>query len=264
MHDAYAGLNRLYLSMHSPAAAAGQDMDDPVMSEWIARNVGSGASILDAGCGLGFDVLALHNGLPARGSETQFVAYGADYSEDMLADARRIGTKVGIPESRYRAASFAGLADVSAWRESMDVVTVNYAIYTQPWRGCDYDGYLADSLQGLSAVLRHGGYLALNLRDWAALKAADAAGAALSGRATHDGRTYFYRYTWAFGQNRQHRTTLRMWENGELERETNIWFAERELAEIVAALQQAGFSVIHSGRHGQGAYAFNTLVARKV
>ena len=264
MHDAYAGMNRLYLSMHTPDAVRGMDMDDPVVSAWIDGNLSAGQSILDAGCGLGFDVLALHRGLPAKGGTPRFTVYGSDYSKDMLDDARKTGQTAGIPADRYHVSSFARLAAIDEWRERMDLVTVNYAIYTQPDETCDYNGYLDESLRGLRAVLRSGGHLAINLRDWVALKAADASGSKHSGEATHDGRTYYYEYSWEFGPARLHRTTLRMWEDEGTAHSTDIWFAERDETEMKAALRRARFEVVESGRHGEGAYAFQTLIARRV
>ena len=264
MHDAYAGMNRLYLSLHTPDAVQGMDMNDPVMSAWIDRNVAAGQSILDAGCGLGFDVLALHKGLPATGGTRRFIVYGSDYSEDMLTDARKTGETAGIPADRYRVSSFEGLAGIVEWRERMDLVTVNYAIYTQPDEACDYDGYLEKSLDGLRTTIRPGGHLAVNVRDWAALKAAGASGSKHAGQATHDGRTYHYEYMWEFGPARLHRTTLRMWEDGGAARCSDIWFAERGEVEIEAALRGAGFEVVESGRHGEGVRAFLTLIARRV
>lgn len=263
MQDAYAGLDRLYLSMHTPAEVAGEDINDPVMGEWLAKNLPDASRILDAGCGLGFDALALQRGLPARRAGKSWIVYGADYSSDMLAAAARVGDVASLPAANFRRASFAGLTDIPEWRELMDVVTVNYAIYTQPAEDTDYDAYLQEGLNGLAAVLRPGGTLIVNLRDWQAMKAADDAGTAHVIENTHDGVSYQCGYAWAFGAHRVHRTTLHMREAGGLERSTTIWLAERSLAEIELALRAAGLMVIDRGRHGEGNSAFFTLFARK-
>lgn len=261
--DAYAGMNRLYLSQHLPEACDGSDIDDPVMSAWLSAHLQAGARVLDAGCGLGFDVLALHRGLPARRAGRSFEVYGTDYSCDMLQDARRLGMTAGIPSDRYRQSSFAGLRDVPAWSLAMDAVTVNYAIYTQPEEGTDYSAYLADSLRGLAAVIKPGGFLAINLRDWEALKGAEATGAAHAYSNTHGAQAFHCRYAWCFGAGRTHRTTLTMWEDGGASKQTTIWFAERSPDEIGEALAAAGLHVVVAGRHGEGANSFHTLIARK-
>lgn len=263
MRDAYAGLNRLYLSMHTPGEVAGEDINDPVMAEWLAAHLPSGARVLDAGCGLGFDALAIHRGLPARRTGRTWSVYASDYSADMLADAARVGARAGVPATHYRQASFAALAGISDWHGLMDAVTVNYAIYTQPAVDTDYPAYLNDSLAGLAATLRPGGVLILNLRDWAALSASDAAGGRHGDQHTHDGVTYRYAYEWQFGPDRVHQTTLRMQEDGGAEHSTTIWFAERSPAEIEMALRAAGLKVVGQGQHGEGASAFHTLIARK-
>lgn len=261
--DAYAGMNRLYLSQHSPEAFDGSDIDDPVMSAWLSAHLQDGTRILDAGCGLGFDVLALHRGLPARGAGRSFEVYGADCSADMMQDAQRLGMSAGVPADRYRQSSFAGLRDVPAWGLAMDAVTVNYAIYTQPEQGTDYSAYLTDSLLGLAAVIKPGGVLAINLRDWEALKGSEATGAAHEYSNTHGAQTFHCRYAWCFGDGRVHRTTLTMWEDGGASKQTDIWFAERSPDEIGEALVAAGLHVVSAGRHGEGANAFHTMIARK-
>lgn len=261
--DAYAGLNRLYLSQHPPEACDGRDIDDPVMSAWLATNLPSGARILDAGCGLGFDLLALHRGLPARGGVRGFEVYGADYSGDMLQDAQRLGVAAGIPADRYRRVSFAELGEVAAWRDAMDAVTVNYAIYTQPEGICDYGEYLVNSLRGLASAIKPGGVLVLNLRDWESLRIAQCAGVQHSHCNIHGGRTFHCRYNWYFGKGLTHRARLSMWEEDGVSRETDIWFAERNPMEIAHALSCEGLAVVGEGQHGSGADVFHTLIARR-
>lgn len=262
MHDAYAGLNRLYLSMHSPDAVAGHDINDPVMSAWIADHLPVGGYILDAGCGLGFDVVAMHRGLPARQTGKQFIVFGCDYSPDMLSTAISVGEMAGIPADRYRVASFAALADIGDWQGRMDAVAVNYALYTLP-PATDYDAYLHDCLLGLRSVLRIGGNLVANLRDWSSLMRSEAAGGEHTYANVHNGDTYHCRYSWRFGGERIHGSTLTMWDDHGNERSTDILFAERSLDEVSMALTKAGFAVRSSGRHGDGAYAFDTVIAER-
>lgn len=263
MRDAYTGMNRLYLSMHTPAEVAGEDINDPVMSDWLAQNLPSGARILDAGCGLGFDALALHRGLPARPSGKSWTVYASDFSADMLADAARAGAAHGVPASRYRQVSFAGLAELPDWRQSMDAVTVNYAIYTQPEPSTDYDSYLQESIQGLAAVMRPGGAMLLNLRDWPALRADQLDGADHVVENTHDGVRFHCRYSWSFGPRRVHMGTLLMREADGPARRSEVWFAERSPADIARTLRAARLVPHCIKRHGVGASSFFTLVALK-
>lgn len=262
MHDAYAGMNELYLSMHSPEAARGENINDPVMAAWLINNAPDGASILDAGCGLGFDVLALHRGLPAQASGKGWTVYGADFSADMLSSAIALGEQAGIPRSRYRQASFSDLADAAEWHGMMDVVTVNYALYTQPSADMDYDAYLAASLIGLASVLRPGGHLVFSMRDWPALRHAEQVGTVHRYKNRHGENTYECRYTWTFDSGRVHRSELRMWRIGGSERSTEIFFAERAPAEIKVTLERTGFAAVSMESHGDGPHAFYTVVAK--
>lgn len=262
MHDAYADLNRLYPSMHSPGAIAGIDINDPVMSAWIADRLPDGARILDADCGLGFDVVAMHRGLPARLTGKKFTVFGCDYSPDMLSTAISVGGKAGIPADRYRVSSFAGLADIGQWQGCMDAVTVNYALYTFP-PATDYDAYLHDCLLGLRSVLKIGGHLIANLRNWSSLMLSDAAGAEHSYANFHDGEAFHCRYSWRFGDERIHGSTLTMWDDHGNERSTDILFAERSLDEVSMLMNKAGFAVRGCGRHGEGAYAFDTVIVER-
>ncbi len=86
--DAYRDINDLYLSMVTPEEVSAKDIHDPVMSDWIVNSLPDQASILDAGCGMGFHTVALHRGLPAKQSGKQYRVFGADYSESMLSSAR--------------------------------------------------------------------------------------------------------------------------------------------------------------------------------
>ena len=145
----------------------------------------------------------------------------------------------------------------------MDAVTVSYAIYTQPEADADYASYLSDSLAGLAAVLRPGGVLILNTRDWPALMASTVAGVEHHYRNTHGETSFSCRYKWQFGENRLHQTTLVMWEDGGAESATEIWFAERSPGELEHALHEAGLATIETAKHGEGPYAFYTIIARK-
>lgn len=262
MQDAYAGMNRLYLSMHSPDAVVGLDIGDPVMSAWIADHLPDGARILDAGCGLGFDVVALHRGLPSRQTGKQFAVFGCDYSPDMLSTAISVGKKAGIPSNHFRVSSFASLTDIVEWQGGMDAVTVNYALYTVPPQ-TNYETYLHDSLLGLRSMLRIGGHLIVNLRNWPSLMQSEAAGAEHAYTNVHDGEAYHCHYSWRFGGKRIHSSTLTMWDDHGGGRSTDILFAERSLEEMSAALRMAGLIVRNTGSHGIGASAFDTLIAER-
>ncbi len=208
-------------------------------------------------------MLALHRGLPVRNTSRRYEAFGADYSADMLQDAQRLGLDSGIPAHHYVRASFADLAEVTAWRSTMDAVTVNYAIYTQPEENSDYDTYLRMSLHGLASTLKPGGALAINLRDWDALKRAHTVGVAHAHSNTHGAQTFHCQYQWRFGTGRRHRSTLSMWDDNGASKVTDIWFAERSTTEIGIALAGAGLTVVDQGHHGWGVNAFYTLIARK-
>jgi len=77
MEDAYRDIGRLYLALLSPEQVRGDRLGDDAMNRWM-RDVPPGASVLDACCGIGTDVLALHRGIPMAGNGGPWTAYGSD------------------------------------------------------------------------------------------------------------------------------------------------------------------------------------------
>lgn len=263
-NDAYHGINNLYLSIVSPEEAAAEDIDDPVMSDWIASCLPDQATILDAGCGLGYHLVALHRGLPAKQTGKQFHVFGSDYSESMLSSAKINGTKAGIRADAYKQSSFADLRQIDEWADHFDAVLINYAIYTYPETVTDYDAYFLDCIRGVDRVLGHSGHLLFNLRDWPSFVSEgdvdhDYANA-------HDGIEYRCRYSWRFGKHRHHlaHVTMESCQNG-LERKTIIRFAERTPQELVAMLkEQFGYQLVDIQSHGSGTMNFSTVIMRKM
>lgn len=169
--DPYREIADLYLSLVSPETVQSTDLNDPVISKWISENVPSDAKILDAGCGLGFQTIVLHKGSLGKNVGKLFRAYASDFSQPMLDAAISNGAKAGLDRSRYRQASFAQLGDIKDdWRD-FDVVLVNYSVYTFPDSVSieNYDAYFLECCTGLASVLKPGGHLIFNVRDWTKL-----------------------------------------------------------------------------------------------
>ena len=143
MEDAYRNIGRLYLALLSPEQVRGDRLGDDAMNRWM-RDVPPGASVLDACCGIGTDVLALHRGIPMAGNGGPWTAYGSDLSESLLEVARTRTSAHGLPGDRFRCSSFADLARIADWRRRFDIVLAAHAIYTAP------DGIEQEVLRRLS------------------------------------------------------------------------------------------------------------------
>jgi SAM-dependent methyltransferase len=259
--DAYREISDLYLSMITPREAECQDIDDPVMSDWIAKNLPDGASILDAGCGLGFHIVALKMGIPARHTGKTFEVYGADYSAAMLGIARSRGAHAGIADNCYRQSSFAGLSRIGEWESAFNCVLVNYALYSYPNSIAygEYDDYFLESIAGVRHVLRSDGQFLFNTRDWDSFVHGSSAVHVHAN--THSGTTYKCEYRWTFGRDGAHRVGVTM-TNALSKRQQNtvLNFAERTPVQLARLLEKGGFRVNSVAAHGTSTLKFNTLL----
>ncbi|UEM07387.1 class I SAM-dependent methyltransferase (plasmid) [Skermanella rosea] len=253
MDDAYQDIGRLYLALLSPERERGDRLGDDAMNRWML-DVPPGASILDACCGVGNDVLALHRGIPAVGNAGPWNAFGSDFSESLLRVARTRTAACGLPADRFRRSSFADLAGIADWHRRFDVVLAAHAIYTAP-DGIDegsYDDYLRASLHGMKAVLRTGGHLLTNIRDWAAAEARGFPPTIVENR--HGGEIFRCRYHWQPGRTpgSLHAATLAFEcrDSGERALST-LRFVGRSADEMAGMFREAGFRIV--GREATGA-----------
>jgi ubiquinone/menaquinone biosynthesis C-methylase UbiE len=262
--DPYRDIAVLYLSLVSPESAQSTDLDDPVISTWIAENVPNDAKILDAGCGLGFETVALHKGSLGQNHSKRFRAYGSDFSQAMLDAAIANGAKAGLHQSRYRRASFAQLANLHDDWQDFDAVVVNYGIYTFPDSVNieNYDAYFLECCTGLASVLKRGGHLIFNTRDW---------GAFVNGgkhekvhENTHNATNYRCHYSWTFNDNGHHTAILTMSSSDGKQQTTSINFAHRKPEQLIELAEKCGLAPVFRGRHGEDATAFHTIVMNKI
>jgi SAM-dependent methyltransferase len=262
MEDAYRNIGRLYLALLSPEQVRGDRLGDDAMNRWML-DVPPGASVLDACCGIGTDVLALHRGIPMAGNGGPWTAYGSDLSESLLEVARTRTSAHGLPGDRFRCSSFADLARIADWRRRFDIVLAAHAIYTAP-DGIEpeaYDDYLSASLRGMKAVLKTGGYLLTNMRDWEALYAAGFPSTVVENR--HDGEIFRCRYDWEHGStpHSPHVATLAFEHNGSHGGSTaTVRFIGRSVDDMLKLFHGAGFRLVRSSRSGSATDPFITFM----
>lgn len=239
MDDAYQGIGRLYLALLTPECAAGEEMGDPVMARW-ADTIPDGSIILDACCGIGNDVLAMHR----MGSERGWQVFGADLSSGFIGVARTRAVQFGIEASRFQQCAWEDLGEIDGWQGACDVVIAPYAIYTAPdgVGAGGYDAFLARSLAGIRRVMKPGGRFLTNTRDWARLAAAGFPPHHVQN--SHDDEIMRCRYTWQPGPtaDSEHVATLRFDSvtTGETASST-IRFVGRTVDEMVSLIEAAGF-----------------------
>ncbi|QQP92964.1 class I SAM-dependent methyltransferase (plasmid) [Skermanella sp. TT6] len=266
MDDAYRDIGRLYLALLSPERERGDRLGDGAMNRWML-DVPPGAAILDACCGVGNDVLALHRGIPAVGKAGPWNAFGSDFSESLLRVARTRTAARGLPADRLRRSSFADLAGIGDWRHRFDVVLAAHAIYTAP-DGIDegtYDDYLRASLHGMKAVLGTGGRLLTNIRDWPAAEARGYPPTVVENR--HGGEVFRCRYEWRPGKTLRslHAATLAFECRDSGERAVStLRFVGRSADEMAGMFREAGFRVIRSEPTGTEGDRFITFMLQPV
>lgn len=257
MNDAYDGLADLYLALVSPKAIEAKDISDPVMSSWIKANLPAGARILDAGCGLGFDMLALHRGL---GLSRSFDVFGSDCSASMLEAAKINGAMYGIDSSHYRKVAFVDLVDMIDWHNHFDAIFASYALYTYPEANLNYDEYFMASLKSMVKLQKPDGHILFNVRNWELFKNGCHEH---SYQNTHNGIVYNAHYQWTFGNNGCHNADIVMESSDNRHKRTTILFAERSVYQLIRLIDKIGLKVVTIGHHGSGASSFHTLIVRQ-
>lgn len=262
MDDAYQHIGRLYLALLSPERERGDRLGDDAMNRWML-DIPSGAAVLDACCGVGNDVLALHRGIPAVGRAGPWTAFGSDFSESLLRVARTRTAAYGLPTDRFRRSSFADLAGIADWHRRFDAVLAAHAIYTAP-DGIDdgsYDDYLRTSLHGMKAVLKTGGYLLTNIRDWPAAAAQGFPSTVVENR--HGGEVFRCRYRWRPGDTPHslHVATLAFDCRESRERAVStVRFVGRGADHMARMFREAGFRIIRSEPTGTEGDPFITFM----
>ncbi len=261
--DPYEEIADLYLALVSPETLKAVDLNDPVISQWIADNVPNGAKILDAGCGLGLQTVVLHKGTLGKNVGKRFRVYASDFSQAMLDAAIANGEKAGIDRSRYRQSSFVQLGKVRDDWHDFDVVLVIFGIYTFPdsVRIEDYDSYFLDCCSGLAKVLKSGGHFIFNVRDWKHFATTGISEQAYENK--HGDITYRCHYSWTFNDNGHHRATLAMTSSDGQERTSSINYAERTPEKYIELAKQCGLTAVFRGRHGDDASGYHVIVLRK-
>jgi SAM-dependent methyltransferase len=262
--DPYKDIADLYLSLVSPETVQSKNLDDPVISNWIAENVPNNAKILDAGCGLGFETIALHKGSLGKSIGKRFRAYASDFSQAMLDAAISNGAKAGIDRSRYRQASFAELGSIQDDWQDFDVVLVNYGIYTFPENVSinNYDAYFLECCTSLTKILKPNGHLIFNVRDWS--KFANAEKFEQVHENKHGAINYSCHYSWTFGDNGHHIAVLTMSSSDGKKETTRIDFAQRTPEQYIKLGKKCGLTPVLTGHQGEGSTTFHVIIMRKI
>lgn len=200
--DEYAEIAEVYYALNSPDVIAGECIENPDISSFVA-SLPNRSYILDAACGLGYDVIAIENGLPkepeARGKT--FFASGADFSQEMIEGSKKNAASFFKNEKDidFRCCSFENLKLQSDWQEKFHAVIVPNALYTFPKHisAADYEDYFSRCLEGFSHVLKQGGYLIANFRDWSKIKERNPV---TSHKDERFGKAFITQYDWNYNQ----------------------------------------------------------------
>jgi SAM-dependent methyltransferase len=190
----------------------------------------SGARVLDCACGTGYEALAL--------VQHGFTVTASDVSEAMLHEARR---RLGDQAAVYRCA-WADLPDLFAEPFDGVICTGNSLIHAGDEAG------MTSALTGMAGVLRTGGLLLLDTRNWEKMRReeprlqvphpprirGDRAGVSV------------YSWRWPEGWNEPHRLEILVVlsdQDQTTASQTQITFYPFRFSELTQRLQGAGFEI---------------------
>ncbi|MCF4167670.1 class I SAM-dependent methyltransferase [Zavarzinia compransoris] len=247
--NAYDDIAPFYAAMVPPTTRAGLYPANPDMASRIAR-LSDGSHILDAACGSAYDAIAISRGLPGLCQPPRrFVVACNDRSAAMVRQARENCRRVLGAELEMRQCAMAALADVPEWRGRFDLVIAPNALTTlsDTQDLGDYPDYLLDCLAGMRAVLKPGGTLLVDMRDW---DRAHPQAWTLTRRVYEDDDLHFVvDYRWAFGPtvDSVHEAHMTIWQDAKRDiamGEEDYRFAGIGSRDLATLFERARFSVV--------------------
>lgn len=245
MSDNYEDVASVYQALIDPESFNARKVSNAVIGAHIAK-LPDGAHVLDAACGTGWDAIAICNGLPAVTKEKrQYHVCASDIDAAMVGKAQANAKSFSF-DIDIRQGALEDLGTVAPWQNKFDAVIVSHAIYTFPdatgYAG--YDAYFIRSLEGVKKVLKPGGMVWIDNRDWDRL-----VGSLTTARYsnTHGGEEFVAEYTWNFGPqvSAAHKADIVMWNDtrkgatGKLA----VNYAGKTRADFRALIQRAGFKI---------------------
>jgi SAM-dependent methyltransferase len=258
--NGYKNIAHIYHAMVPPLTLCGRTTANPFMAQKIAT-LDSGANILDAACGAGWDAIAIKNGLPAIINHPEkFNVAASDGSVYMVRQARKNAEH--LKECRgldIRQSMIRDLPLQKDWRNKFDVIIVPNAI-NQLHEGMNYsqyDRYMLESFQALKEVLCPSGSVLVDSRNWG--ETFDKHSPVTQRINQHAATTYLAEYIWTFGEqvNGPHFAEMTIWDNTEKKGrgfKEVIHFAGREVEELCAIFNAAGFDIVNRWNQLRGVH----------
>lgn len=248
---AYANVAGIYQAMVPEKTLMAQKTANPYMEERL-RQLQAGAHVLDAACGIGWDIIAIANGLPVDGNHSSYNAYASDGAWPMVDAARanisKAQAEYGIQPVEVRHSSFADLFHQADWQQKFDCVIAPNAINQLPdgMDIADYDDYILTSLSGLKSTVKADGVLMLDSRDWEKTVAHAFKTTVRENR--HNGTLYRAEYAWNLGDhvNGYHNANMTITKESEPDLRCSelIHFSGRSVSRLVELFSEAGLEVV--------------------
>ena len=270
--DEYGEIAEVYYALNTPEVMAGECIENPDISEFIA-NLPDGSHILDAACGLGDDAIAIQNSLPkeqtAQGKK--FFAYGADFSQAMIDGSKQNAATFfkNDKEIDFRCCSFEDLKLQQDWYQKFDAVIVPNALYTFPKQisAKDYELYFQRCLESFSCVLKKGGFLVANFRDWQKIEKKNA-------KTSHEderfGEVFITQYEWLYNQEdgMAHYADIIVFkkDNPDKRHISSVKYYNGTALDFADMIEKAGFKIDKNSINKPSAYdeGFVTLIAERI
>jgi len=157
----------LYLAMIPPETAHGYCLANPTMDKAV-RELPAGSSILELPCGSGHTTIAAINASQTLGKDFE-IAIG-DACPDMLKTANlNIQSHFsGAVTLENRVSTLDQLTEQADWQEKFDLVLMPNVVSELfgNMKPEDYENHVIQSLNGVRSVLKPGGKVLIDIRDW--------------------------------------------------------------------------------------------------
>jgi len=271
----YKNISDTYKALIPHDTVLGKITGNETISKYIAK-LPNNAFILDAACGLGFDVISIKNNLPKILTENKnFQVCANDFSNTMINNAKE-NSKTFNVDIEFENRSFEDLYFCDKWKNKFDLVFVSYAFYTIPNNVLnEFDVYLSKQLSGLKNVMKNDGTLIIDIRDYEYLMQEAKSNMIFKDnkyieiiKTIHEDGNYYSEYKWNFNNENEklYSAEITFWKEGfeNIKTTTNVFYLKETPVVFKQIFEYYGFKVKKTKFSDDGFVTFKLKLSNKL